>query len=152
MFRILVVYTTQMKLQHLNSIDPTTCLNGKMNRIKRLTGNIFRKHLKGFDLTSSQLTMLFVLFKRGGITQKEMTDILFMEKSSVNRNLRRLIEKNYVTKGNFPLIEITDKGRLLLDEVVPSWQAAMKEIREALQQDGEDAVDTILSKLKTTYS
>lgn len=141
-----------MNLEHLISIDPTTCLNGKMNRINRLTGNIFRKHLKGFDLTSSQLTMLFVLFKRGGVTQKELTDILFMEKSSVNRNLRRLFEKEYVSKNSFPLIEITNKGKLLLNEVVPSWQAAMKEIRLALQQDGENAVDTILSKLKTTYT
>lgn len=123
-----------------------------MNRINRLTGNIFRKHLKSFDITSSQLTMLFVLFKRGELTQKDLTNILFMEKSSVNRNLRRLFEKGYATKKNFPNIEITDQGRILLDRVVPSWQAAMKEIREALQQDGEAAVDTVLSKLKTTHS
>lgn len=141
-----------MELKNLHSIDPTTCLNGKMNRINRLTANIFRKHLKNFDLTSSQLTILFVLFKRGGVTQKELTDILFMEKSSVNRNLRRLLEKGYATKKGFPIIEITTDGKLLLEKVVPSWQAAMLEIREALQQDGEDAVDTILSKLKTTYS
>lgn len=141
-----------MIFEHLNSIDPTTCLNGKMNRINRLTGNIFRKHLKGFDLTSSQLTMLFVLFKSEGTTQKGLTDILFMEKSSVNRNLRRLFEKGYATKNNFPLIELTNDGKILLEKVVPHWQAAMKEIRNALQQDGEDAVNTILSKLKTTHS
>lgn len=141
-----------MELHHLNSIDPTTCLNGKMNRINRLTGNIFRKHLKQFDLTSSQLTMLFVLYKRDGVTQKELTEILFMEKSSVNRNLRRLFDKEYATKKDFPTIDITQAGKLLLEKVVPSWQAAMKEIREALQQDGEEAVNTILSKLKTTYS
>ncbi len=141
-----------MKLDHLHSIDPSTCLNGKMNRINRLTANIFRKHLKEFDLTSSQLTLMFVLFKRGGLTQKELTDILFMEKSSVNRNLRRLFEKGYTAKSQFPIVEITEEGKRLLNEVVPSWQAAMNEIRDALQQDGEDAVDTILSKLKTTYS
>lgn len=123
-----------------------------MNRINRLTGNIFRKHLKNFDLTSSQLTLLFVLYKRDGLTQKELTEILFMEKSSVNRTLKRLFEKDYATKNNFPIIEITEHGKLLLENVVPSWQAAMEEIREALQQDGEAAVDTILSKLKTTHS
>lgn len=140
-----------MELKHLNSIDPTTCLNGKMNRINRLTGNIFRKHLKGFDITNSQLTMLFVLFKCGECTQKELTDILFMEKSSVNRNLKRLLDKKLITKDNFPHIAITEAGKRLLETVVPSWQAAMKEIREALQQDGEAAVDTLLTKLKTTY-
>ncbi|MEP1032986.1 MarR family winged helix-turn-helix transcriptional regulator [Ekhidna sp.] len=141
-----------MNFKHLDSIDPSTCINGKMNRINRLTGNIFRRHLKDFDVTSSQLTLLFVLYKRGGLTQKELTDILFMEKSSVNRNLRRLFENGYATKKSFPIIEITDDGKMLLEKVVPSWQAAMKEIRESLQQDGESAVDTILSKLKTTHS
>ena len=123
-----------------------------MNRINRLTGNIFRKHLKGLEITNSQLTLLFVLFKRGGLSQKELTDILFMEKSSVNRNLRRLFEKEYASKADFPIITITEKGKLLLEKVVPSWKAAMAEIREALQDDGEDAVDIILSKLKTTHS
>lgn len=141
-----------MEFEHLNSIDPSTCLNGKMNRINRLTGNIFRKHLKDFDLTNSQLTLLFVLFKRGGVTQKELTDILFMEKSSVNRNLRRLFEKGYTSKSNFPVIEITQNGKILLEQVVPAWQAAMTEIRDALQHDGEAAIDTVLSKLKTTHT
>ncbi|MEO9485053.1 MAG: MarR family winged helix-turn-helix transcriptional regulator [Ekhidna sp.] len=141
-----------MKFKNIYTVDPTTCLNGKMNRINRLTGNIFRKHLKDFDLTNSQLTILFVMLKRGKVTQKELSHILFMEKSSVNRNLRRLFERGYSSKKDFPLIEITAKGKELLETVIPSWQAAMNEIREVLQQDGEAAVDTILSKLKTTHS
>lgn len=123
-----------------------------MNRINRLTGNIFRRHLKNFDVTSSQLTLLFVLFKQGGLTQKQLSGILFMEKSSINRNLKRLFQKGYITKNNFPDIDITQDGKILLDEVVPSWQSAMQEIREVLQQDGEAAVDTLLSKLKTTHT
>lgn len=139
-----------MKFKHLDSVDPSTCLSGKMNRICRLTANIFRRHLSTFDVTSSQLTLLFVLLKRGGITQKDMSALLFMEKSSLNRNLKKLFQKNYASRETFPEITITHKGKRLLDEVIPHWEAAMREIREILNDDGEQAVNTILTKLRTT--
>lgn len=137
-----------MEFKHLDTVDPSTCLSGKMNRINRLTANIFRKHLSGFDVTSSQLSLLFVLLKSGGMTQKEMTDMLYLEKSSLNRNLKKLFEKKYATRDEFPIIRITHEGKVLVDEVIPSWEAAMKEIRSLLHEDGEAAVNTVLSKLK----
>lgn len=137
-----------MIFKHLDTVDPSTCLSGKMNRISRLTANIFRKHLHDFDTTSSQLTLLFVLLKSGGKTQKEITDMLFLEKSSLNRNLNKLFEKKYATKDEFPIIKIAHEGKVLLDEVIPHWEAAMKEIRSLLHTDGEEAVNTILTKLK----
>jgi DNA-binding MarR family transcriptional regulator len=137
-----------MKFKHLDTVDPTTCISGKMNRISRLTANIFRKHLHDFDITTNQLTLLFVLFKSGGKTQKEMTDILYLEKSSLNRNLKKLFDLGYATRSEFPNIKITHEGKILLDQVIPFWEAAMKEIRSLLHNDGEVAIDTILTKLK----
>lgn len=137
-----------MAFKHLDSVDPTTCISGKMNRISRLTANIFRKHLSGFDLTTSQLTLLFVLLKSGGKAQKEMADLLYLEKSSLNRNLKKIFEKQYATRNEFPIIKITHKGKVLLDEVIPHWEAAMKEVRSLLHHDGEEAINTILTKLK----
>lgn len=137
-----------MAFKHLDTVDPTTCISGKMNRISRLTANIFRKHLSTFDITSNQLTLLFVLFKSGGKTQKEMSEILYLEKSSLNRNLKKLFEKKYASREEFPIIRITEEGKKLLDEVIPYWESAMKEIRSLLHSDGEDAVNTILNKLK----
>ena len=137
-----------MKFKYLDTVDPSTCISGKMNRISRLTANIFRKYLSNFDITSSQLTLLFVLLKSGGKTQKEIVDMLYLEKSSLNRNLKKLFEKKYATRDEFPIIKITYEGKVLLDEVIPFWEAAMKEIRSLLHEDGEEAVDTILTKLK----
>lgn len=139
-----------MKYPLLESTDPTTCLSGKMSRISRITANIFRKHIKEHGLSNSQMSLLFLLSKRSDLTQKELCDILFMEKSTLNRNLKRLVDHGYVTKKDFPFLNITETGKVILEKAIPAWQKAMKEIRSLLQDDGEEAVNTVLSKLKTT--
>ncbi|WP_425391863.1 MarR family winged helix-turn-helix transcriptional regulator [Ekhidna sp.] len=132
----------------LDSTDPTTCLSGKISRISRITANIFRKHIKTYGLSNSQMSLLFVLSKRRDLTQKELCDILFMEKSTLNRNLKRLVDHGYVTKKDFPAFNITEVGKAHLEQAIPAWRHAMKEIRSLLLEDGEEAVDTILTKLK----
>ncbi len=132
----------------LESTDPTTCLSGKMSRISRITANIFRKHIKEHGLSNSQMSLLFLLSKRCDLTQRLLCDILFMEKSTLNRNLKRLVDHKYVTKKDFPALNITEAGKVQLEKAIPAWRLAMQEIRSLLLDDGEEAVDTILSKLK----
>ncbi|MEO9871355.1 MarR family winged helix-turn-helix transcriptional regulator [Ekhidna sp.] len=134
----------------LDTTDPTTCISGKMGRISRITSSIFRKHIKPYGLSTSQMSLLFLLSKRDNLNQKEICDILYMEKSTLNRNLRRLFEKSYATKVDFPEINITNEGKALLERAIPSWNEAMKEIRSLLNEDGEEAVSSILTKLKNT--
>lgn len=139
-----------MKFPLLEATDPTTCISGKMSRIGRITASIFRKHIKDFGLSTSQMSLLLILSKRMGLTQKEICDILYMEKSTLNRNLKRLYEIGFVSKKDFPAINITKKGKAHLEKAIPAWQNAMEEIRTILQDDGEEAVNIILSKLKST--
>lgn len=136
----------------LKVTDPTTCLSGKISRIGRITANIFRKHIKEFGLSNSQMSLLFVLSKRENLTQKDICDILYMEKSTLTRNLKRLVDQGYVSKQNFPAINITDHGKSLLEKAIPGWNQAMEEIRSLLQNDGEEAVNNILTKLKQPHS
>lgn len=116
-------------------------------RLNRMTANIFRKHLKPFGITDSQLTLLFVLTKRNNLNQKELSDIAVLEKSSLNRNLKRLIDSELVSKSSFPIIRITEKGKILVNTIIPEWEKAMTEIKELLESDGISALDTLITKL-----
>lgn len=137
-----------MEFPNLENANPSKCISGKMMRISRLTANIFRKYLSPFDITDSQLSLMFVLYKRGGLTQKQVTDLIHMEKSSLNRNLKRLIERGYLDRSKFPIISVSLEGKKLLEKVVPEWEKAMSEIRSLLGDDGETAVSSILTKLQ----
>ncbi len=135
------------KYPNIGSFDPRECLSGRISRIHRLTANVFRKHIAPFDVTNSQLTLLFILSKNTGLTQKQLTDIAKLEKSSLNRNLKRLLDQKYLDKKNFPQIEITEKGKKLVDAIIPEWEKAMAEIREVIGQDGESSINQIHQKL-----
>lgn len=136
-----------MDYKNIESFNPQECISGKMTRINRITANIFRKHLKPFGVTNSQLTLLFVLSKKNNLNQKQLSDIAVLEKSSLNRNLNRLIEAGLISKDKFPIIRITEKGKILVDEIIPVWRSAMDEIEDLLEEDGQEALSILISKL-----
>lgn len=120
-----------------------------MRRLERATSSIFRKHLLPFDITESQLSVLFVLSKNDGLTQKQLSEFALLEKSTISRNLARLIKKDFITRQNFPLIQLTEKGKAFVESVIPAWETAMQEIKEILSADGENALNLLLNKIKS---
>ncbi len=116
-------------------------------KANRIVANTFRKHLKPFGITDSQLSILFVVTKAPDVNQKRLSDILYLEKSTVNRNIARLIERNYIALDDRLMLSTTQKGLIFLEEVIPHWDMAMKEIRGILGKKGLAAVGTILSQL-----
>lgn len=138
-----------MEFKNIENFTPGECISGKIARINRITANIFRKYLAPFKVTDSQLTLLFVLTKAGGLTQKELSDFIYLEKSSLNRNLKRLIEKEFLTRKKFPVIKITHEGKLFVEQIIPEWKKAMAEIRIIIGDEGEQSVSILLKKLTT---
>ncbi len=134
---------------NIESFDPRECLSGQISRIHRLSANIFRKHIAPFNVTNSQLTLLFILSKHTALTQKQLSTIAKLEKSSLNRNIKRLIDKNYVSKRAFPLIQITNDGKKMVNTIIPEWEKAMSEIREVIGKDGESSIHKIHQNLTT---
>lgn len=137
------------KYSNIETFNPSECLSGRISRIHRLTANIFRKYISPFDVTNSQLTLLFVFSKMESLTQKQLSDIVKLEKSSLHRNLKRLLDQEYLDKKNFPQIEITEKGKRLVNIIIPEWEKAMAEIREVIGEEGESSINQIHQKLTT---
>lgn len=131
---------------NIDSCNPSQCISRKMNRLNRITANIFRKYLQPFNITDSQLTVLFILAKKGGLSQKSLCEITNHEKSSINRNLKRMIDNDIVTREDFPIIKITAKGKTQLNNIIPHWEKAMAEIRAVISNDGEDALNLLMNK------
>lgn len=133
---------------NLENYQPQLCIAGKISRCERIVSRIYRKHFAEFDITISQLSILSVVAKKkGSVTQKLLSDLLFLEKSTVSRNLRRLFNSGYLERNSSKEIKITNTGKRLLENVIPLWDKAMLETREILKNDGENAVDLIISRL-----
>lgn len=138
-----------MEFKNIDQFNPKFCISGQMNRMNRQIANIFRTYLKPFDITDSQLTILFVLSKRQDLNQKKLSDITILEKSTLNRNLKRLFDKNYISKANLPILTLTLEGKQFVNRVIPEWEKAMKDVRALIHQDGEEALHLLYSKLIT---
>ncbi len=136
-----------MVFPNIESCNPRLCISGRISRIQRIVSEIFRHELKPYGLSNSQLSILFVVAKREAVMQKEICDILYLEKSSLSRNLTRLFSKNYISKLDNGLVQLTQKGKVHLETVIPAWNRAMVTAREKLGNEGEDALQLVLNNL-----
>lgn len=136
-----------MNYTEIEKTDFASCIAGKVGLISRLTSNIFRKHLAKHDITESQLSILFITSKMKEITQKQISEFYYLEKSTVSRNLKRLVDKGYLDQKQLPRIVITTAGLNFVTKVIPSWENAMKEIKTELGENGVKAINEVISKL-----
>jgi len=136
-----------MEFNNINSFNPSSCISGKVKRINRLTANVFRKHLAPYGITDSQLTLMFILSKRKSSTQKDLGEMAFLEKSSLSRNLDRLIERKLLKKTSLHHLEITTDGLYFVENIIPIWEKAMLEIRGIIGSEGEDSLNAVFNSL-----
>ncbi|MGB1242899.1 MAG: MarR family winged helix-turn-helix transcriptional regulator [Chitinophagales bacterium] len=135
----------------LDACDPTSCSGGRIMLCERIISGIYRKHLSQFDLTNSQLVILMVINRMGNVSQADLSRMLVLEKSSVSRNMKRLFASGYIKRGNARKLEITLNGKTLLESLIPAWDAAKAEVNEMLGEEGQEAMDIIVSKLQNNF-
>lgn len=111
------------------------CIGSRLRSLSRKVDNVYRKHLEGCGVTENQLSILMALYKTGPIGQIEIGKFLHLERSSLSRNLVRLVDGGLVNKEgavNRPTIALSAKGRQLVEFAAPAWEQAMDEVLAAL--------------------
>ncbi len=107
------------------------CIGARLRGLSRKVDTIYRKHLEGTDITENQLSILMALYKTGEIEQIEIGRILNLERSSLSRNLTRLIDQDLIRKDgpiNRPTIVLSKKGVDKVIAILPVWELAMDEV------------------------
>ncbi|MDG1915918.1 MAG: MarR family transcriptional regulator [Crocinitomix sp.] len=135
--------------QHPNlaNCDPKQCISSKILKCNRIISSVFRKHLLPFNITNSQMSILFIVAKRGEATQQELATMLYLEKSTISRNMKRLFDGQLIIKNSAKQIQITEAGKDFLEEIIPAWNRAMDESKNLLAADGEAALNLLLNQL-----
>lgn len=111
------------------------CIGARLRGLSRQVDSVYRKYLEGTNITENQLNIMFALYKTGEIEQIEIGRILNLERSSMSRNLTRLIDQGLIVKNgaiNRPLISLTAKGFKKVKDILPNWKLAMKEVHSML--------------------
>ena len=124
-----------------------TCISSKIRKCNRIVANVFRQYLNPMGITDSQLSVLFITTKGQMINQARLSQMLYLDKSTVNRNIERLVQNGYIAFNDQKYLFTTSKGKDFLEKIIPQWDKAMEEIREILDDEGELALNVLFKKL-----
>ncbi len=140
----------QEKYPNLAACDPLSCAAARINACERVVNGIYRKYFAPFDISISQYTILMVTNKMGRPKQVDLSDMLIMEKSTVNRNLKRLLERKLIRVQAKKRISITTKGKEKLESMIPEWEKAQHECAKKLKKEGLDSLAQLFRNLVTS--
>ncbi len=117
---------------HIADIAETTgatCLATRVRQLSRIITRLYHDAMRPLGITASQYTLLAQLASRDGITAVEIGHELDIEKSTLSRNLKRLLALGMIImdppagrRGRG--LHLTPKGQVVLKDAYPVWQAA----------------------------
>ena len=132
------------------------CLAARARLLSRTITGIYDEALRPLGVTVGQLNILVTVAKLGPVAPGDVARKLNMEKSTVSRNLMRMRDNGWLIvtqspSGRGQVLELSTKGRRLLERSVPSWKDAQKNARALLGQKGAQALhrvaDTVWGRL-----
>ena len=132
------------------AFDPSACVSGQLMRLERIVAKRYRKHLAKYGLTNSQLSMMLMLFASGPMKRTELAQSMALERSSVSRNLNRLVASGVVHISLSGKVFVTSQGSALLERLMPAWGRAMREVHDALGEQGRAALVVLDRTLRKT--
>jgi DNA-binding MarR family transcriptional regulator len=128
-----------------------TCLATRVRQLSRIITRVYDDALRPLGITASQYTLLAQLAARDGITAVEIGHELDIEKSTLSRNLKRLLALGHIImdppagrRGRG--LHLTPKGQAVLKDAYPIWQDAQKKAVGAMGSDSRNVLDGLLSQ------
>lgn len=138
---------------NIANLNPTSCVNSKLRKLARMTTNIYERNFKEFELRSSQVSIMLMIGKMGAANQKELADFLFVDYSTMSRDLNSLKKRQIIKISKGPdarhsILELTESGQKLLERLVPVWKQTNDEIETSLGSFSISNIDLITQALK----
>ena len=128
------------------------CLAGRARLISRAVSSIYEDALRPHRITTAQMGILVVVSSLGEPNSRDVATKLCMEKSTVSRNLDRMIDNDWleVISGDDARSQqlcITSKGSRLVEKAAPAWQSAQSKAKTLLGEKSAAALKLIGDKL-----
>lgn len=107
---------------------------------RKLLGVLFLR-LKKHEITPEQWSVLYRLSQQDGINQKEIARRSAKDQPTITRILHMLEKKGLVTKQMSPTdrrafcIYLTNKGRSLLEKIIPIEKQVIAEVQSGLDDE-----------------
>ncbi len=126
------------------------CIAMRVRLLSRVLSSLYDRRVASLGIKASQGAMLVAIAKSGPLPQKLLGERLSMEKSTVSRNLKRMLAKGWIKAldgedGRLQAVDLTPEGGKLLVEIHRKWREAQKEAEELLGEESVRSVKRITS-------
>lgn len=140
---------TPADLASIASLTSESCIATRVRQLSRIVTRVYDDAMRSHGITASQFTLLTQLAQQDGITAAEIGFTLDIEKSTLSRNLKRLLALGHIImdppagrRGRG--LHLTPKGQLVIKEAYPVWQAAQKRATEVMGRDSRATLDDLV--------
>ena len=123
-----------LRVNQALGIDQCNCFT--MRKAARRISRFYDTHLEPTGLRITQFLTLAALSKLGGAAVNALAERLDIERTAMGKMATFLERDGLVTikpsptDGRSRLVELTDKGRRLLERAAPLWQRAQQEFQK----------------------
>ncbi|MER6489653.1 MarR family winged helix-turn-helix transcriptional regulator [Streptomyces griseorubiginosus] len=127
------------------------CLAVRIRLIGRTVTSLYDGALECHGVTIAQVNLLAALGKVGPCPPARLGEVLQLERSTVSRNLRLLLNEDWIepsvsdAKG-MREVRLTDAGRAKIESVLPEWRQAQQQAARLLGA-GVTAVQEIAGEM-----
>ena len=133
------------------------CLATRVRQLSRIITRVYDDAMRPLGITASQYTLLAQLAARDSITAVEIGHELDIEKSTLSRNLKRLLALGHIImdppagrRGRG--LHLTAKGQAILKDAFPIWQDAQTRAVSAMGAESRNVLDGLLSQAEKLAS
>ncbi|MHB1126317.1 MAG: MarR family winged helix-turn-helix transcriptional regulator [Bacillota bacterium] len=127
-------------------------LGATARRIQRYYNGRYQEH----GITIAQSFILFALLERDGLNVKQIAERVILDSSAITGILDRMENENLVERRKDPEdrralnVYLTNKGKLLAEEVYPIAMEFNSKIRASLSEEESDALTNCLASIDKT--
>jgi DNA-binding MarR family transcriptional regulator len=127
------------------------CLSTRIRQLNRIITRVYDDAMRPLGITVSQFTLLTQLAQQDGITAVEIGHTLDIEKSTLSRNLKRLLKDGHITmdppagrRGRG--LHLTPKGAQAIQQGYPVWREAQTRTLAVMGPESRGTLDTFLTQ------
>jgi DNA-binding MarR family transcriptional regulator len=119
-------------------LTPDHCVGNNLFKTARAVSRIYAEEMHPAGLARSQFSILGALYQAGPISLSALAERLYMDRTTLTRNLRPLERDGFVIRESAPddgrirLVRLTTAGRDKFREAKGYWQIAQKRLLELL--------------------
>lgn len=127
------------------------CISTRVRQLSRIVTRVYDDALRPLGITASQFTLLTQLAQQDGITAVEIGHTLDIEKSTLSRNLKRLLALGLLTmdppagrRGRG--LHLTPKGEAVIKQAYPVWMDAQSKTVKVMGMESRSTLDSLLAQ------